>query len=244
MKAWLEKQDAYTLHRPLRKRFPRNPYTVNNINNIWEIDILDLSSLTKINNNYRYLLQVTDVFSKYLHSVPLRTKTGKEVAAALESTFKDPKYTKPIRRRPVWVRTDKGKEFLDTQFQALLKREGIEFEVCRNPNVKCAVVERVKRTLRDKLHRYFTYKNTCYLDVLPKFIEGYNAGVHSSTCMAAADVRDTDVLTIWNKMRGKATRRRSLRKPKFRVGQHVRISKEMKFAKGDEQNYTRGFQNA
>jgi len=77
---------------------------------------LDLSSLKKFNNNYRYLLQVIDVFSKYLHSVPLRTKTGKEVAAALESIFKDPKYTKPIRRRPVWVRTDKVKEFLNTQF--------------------------------------------------------------------------------------------------------------------------------
>jgi len=38
----------------------------------------------------------------------------------------------------VWVRTDKGKEFLNTQFQTLLKREGIEFQVCRNPDIKCA----------------------------------------------------------------------------------------------------------
>ena len=57
--------------------------------------------------------------------------------------------------------------------------------------------------------------------------------------MAPADVRDTDVLTIWNKMRDKAARTRRLSRPKFRVGQHVRISKEkMKFAKGGEQNYT------
>jgi hypothetical protein len=27
--AWLEKQDAYTLYRPVRKRFQRNTYTVN-----------------------------------------------------------------------------------------------------------------------------------------------------------------------------------------------------------------------
>ena len=46
-------------------------------------------------NNYRYLLQVIDVFLKYLHSVPLRTKTGKEVAAALESIFKDPNTQNP-----------------------------------------------------------------------------------------------------------------------------------------------------
>ena len=78
IKEWLETQDAYMLHRPLRKRFPRNPYTVNNIDDVWELDTLDLSSLKKF-NNYRYLLQVTDVFSKYLHSVPLRTKTGKKL---------------------------------------------------------------------------------------------------------------------------------------------------------------------
>jgi len=228
------------MHRPLRKPFPRNPYTVNNIDDVWEIDILDLSSLKKYNNNHRYLLQVIDVFSKYLHSIPLRTKTGKEVAAALESILHDPRYTKLIRRRPVWVRTDKGKEFLNTQFQTLLKREGIEFQVCRNPDVKCAVVERVNRTLRDKPYRYFTYKNTYrYIDILPKFVKGCNATVHSTTGMAPSDLRDTEVLTICNKMRGKADRERRLSKLKFRVGHHERISKEKaKFAKGGEQNYT------
>jgi hypothetical protein len=45
---WLETQDAFTLHRPVRKRFPRNPYTVNNFDDVWEPDILDLSSLKKI----------------------------------------------------------------------------------------------------------------------------------------------------------------------------------------------------
>jgi len=45
VKAWLETQDAYTMHRPVRKRFPRNPYTVNNIDEVLEIDILDLLSL-------------------------------------------------------------------------------------------------------------------------------------------------------------------------------------------------------
>ena len=35
-----------------------------------------------------------------------------------------------------------------------------------------------------------------YIDVLPKFVKGYNATVHSTTGMAPADVTDTDVLTI------------------------------------------------
>ena len=137
------------------------------------------------------------------------------------------------------MRTDKGKEFLNTHFQTLLKREGIEFQVCRNPDVKCAVVERVNRKLRDKLYRYFTYKNTYrYKDVVPEFVKVYNATVHSTTGIAPGNVRDTDLLTIWNKMKGKADRARRLGKLKFRVGQHVRISKEkVKFAKGGKQNY-------
>jgi hypothetical protein len=45
LKAWLETQDSYTLHRPIRKRFSRNPYTVSNIGDVWEADIMDLTSL-------------------------------------------------------------------------------------------------------------------------------------------------------------------------------------------------------
>jgi len=57
--------------------------------------------------------------------------------------------------------------------------------------------------------------------------------------MAPRSVRDTDVLTIWNKTREKADRTRRLSKLNFRVGQHVRISKEkVKLTKGVEQNYT------
>jgi len=36
VKPWLEQQDAYTLHRLVRKRFPRNPYSVDNNMDVWE----------------------------------------------------------------------------------------------------------------------------------------------------------------------------------------------------------------
>ena len=67
----------------------------------------------------------------------------------------------------------------------MLKNEGIQFQVCRNPDVKCSIIETVQRTIRDRLHKYFTYKNTHrYIDVLQKFVEGYNNIVHSTTGMA------------------------------------------------------------
>jgi len=39
--AWLSEQDAYKLHRPVMKRFTRNPYTVSNVLDAWECDLLD-----------------------------------------------------------------------------------------------------------------------------------------------------------------------------------------------------------
>jgi hypothetical protein len=96
---------------------------------------MDLTSLKKYNDNYKYIPQVIGVFSKYLHSVPLRSKTGAAVASAFKAILLDPRYSKPMRMRPVWVRTDKGKEFLNAEFQVLIKRAGIQFQICKNPTL-------------------------------------------------------------------------------------------------------------
>jgi len=128
---------------------------------------------------------------------------------------------------------------LNKHFQEMLKREGIQFQVCRNPDVKCCVIERAHRTIRDRPYKYFTYKNTYrYIDVLPKFVRAYNDTVHSATGMAPSRVSDSDVLAIWKRMEA---RRRGVRlaKAKFRVGQHLLISKQKnKFDKSAEQNFS------
>jgi len=226
IKTWLQKQEAYTLHRQVRKRFPRNPHSVNNILEVFECDLVDVQALSKHNEGHRYLLTVIDVFSKFLHIVPLKSKTGNDVIAAFRLVLQDPKYLKPFKRPPVWVCTDKGKEFLNSTFQNLLKHEGIEFQVCRNPNIKCSVVERAQRTIRDKLYKFFTLKNTYrYIEVLEDFVAGYNTAVHSSTGMAPVSVTDSDVLAIWKRMQNKQGKVR-IKKAQYSVGQHVRISKE------------------
>jgi hypothetical protein len=99
--------------------------------------------------------------------------------------------------------------------------------------------ERAHRTIRDKLYKYFTYKNTYrFIDVLQQLVRGDNATVHSTTDNAPARVTDSDVLTIWQRM-NKKRNKIPIVQPRVCVGQHVRIRKEkMRFAKGGEQNYT------
>jgi hypothetical protein len=87
---WLSGQDTYTLHKPARKRFPRSPYTVTNID-IWEMDLADLSSLSRYNDKHKYLLNVIDIFSRYALSVPRKEKTGTSITAGLKSLFQNRK---------------------------------------------------------------------------------------------------------------------------------------------------------
>jgi len=86
----------------------------------------------------------------------------------------------------------------------MLKREGIQFQVCKNPDFKCSVVERSHTTIGDSLYKYFTYKNSYrYIDVLSKFVKAYNDAVHSTTGMAPSRVTDSEVLAICKKMEGR-----------------------------------------
>ena len=115
------------------------------------------TGLRKIKDNHRYILSFVDVFSKFLYMILVKTKSGRLVALALRSIFDERKYSS---RRPIWVRTNKGKEFLNNPIQDTFRDEGgIQVQVCTNPDLKCAVVESVHRTIRDRLYKYFTLKH-------------------------------------------------------------------------------------
>ena len=139
------------MHKPLRHRYHRNPYIVYNILDVWECDLINVPSLSKFNDNNKYLLTVIDIFSKFLHIIPLKSKMTPTVTSAYLPILKDPKYSIPLRRRPISLRRDKGKEFFNKHLQNMLKREDIQFQVCRNPDVKYSIIEITLRTIRDRL---------------------------------------------------------------------------------------------
>jgi len=110
---------------------------------------------------------------------PLKAKNGPAVDSEFPSIFNDyPKFS----RRPVWVRTDKGNEIQNEKFQGILRDENIQFQVCKKHHVKCAVIELPHLSIRHRLPKYFTYKNTFrYIDVLPTIVRAYNDTVHPTS---------------------------------------------------------------
>ena len=77
---WARKQDTYTLHRDARKRFPTRPYRTKGIDYQWQADLVEMIPHAADNNDYKYILIVIDIFSRYAWAQPMKNKTPSEVS--------------------------------------------------------------------------------------------------------------------------------------------------------------------
>ncbi|KAF2885840.1 hypothetical protein ILUMI_20333 [Ignelater luminosus] len=229
---WLQKQDAYTIHKPIIRKFPRNKYIVSNIFELWQADLCDMRNLSNYNDGINYILRVIDVFSKKAWAMPLKHKTSTEVINAFKQVFDASGHT------PKHLQTDKGKDFLAQPVQRFFNEHNINFYVANNPDVKAAGVERFNRTLKMYMFRYFTYANSRrYVDVLNSLLDGYNNRHRSSIKMAPNEVNHKNVFEVWNNLYRKGVG--LMRKPRFKENQLVRISRSKNiFEKGYANNWS------
>src|SRR5258706_14286578 len=79
VKKWLQGQRAYTLHKPVNHRFQRRRVLAYDRNELWEADLVQMLGEAPVNDNYKYILTVIDVLTKYAYAVPLITKTPDEI---------------------------------------------------------------------------------------------------------------------------------------------------------------------
>ena len=185
-----------------------------------------MQAFSKYNKGVKYLLTVIDVFSKYGWIMPLKNKTGMEVASALEKIFKERKPEK------LWV--DKGLEFYNKYVNKLVTLYSTENEE------KSSVVERWNRTMKEKMFKYFTANSTRkYIDVLDDLVDRYNNTLHSSIGMTPTQASEKkNEVEVWRNLYGdyRPPKRKA---PKFKVGDKVRITrKKQTFEKGYTPRWT------
>ena len=134
--------------------------------------------------------------------------------------------------------TDQGTEFFNRHFKALMK-EDIELYNTFN-ETKASMVERLIRTLKTKLWRYFTAKKTMrYIDLLPDLVHSYNHSVHRSIKMKPAQVTADNEKQVWHTLYDNRDTSKP-RRYKFKIGDQVRISKiNRTFEKGYLPNFSK-----
>ena len=214
---WLGKQLAYSLNRPMRRRFPTRKYRARGINALWQMDLMEMIPYARINKGYRYILTCIDVFSRYARAVPVKSKSAKDMVEAVESMLED--------TQPKSLQTDLGKEFYNGSVKNVLNAYGINHYSVFS-QYKAALVERFNRTLRGRLGKYFIkIGKKVWIDVLPKIIHAYNHSEHRGlNGMRPIDVVTTmDDLNTW--LMQYDEKRRKKKRPKYKIGDFVRISK-------------------
>lgn len=235
---WLDSSDTYTLHKPTRKNFARRMYNVSGIDDVWEADLIDVRALSTYNNRNSYLLTVIDVLSKFAWIEPIKDKTSASVAVAFGHIL-----ARSSGRVPRVLQTDRGKEFIGSSFQKLLKEKNIFFRLARNPDIKAAIVERFNRTIKERLWRYFTHsRSKRYVDVLQSVIYAYNHSQHSATKFAPCNVNRKNADLAYANLQHRYGYKNHTKNisAKYKRGDLVRISSaKAAFAKGYEGGWSK-----
>lgn len=226
---WLNQQWTYALHKPIKRKFPYRQYMSRGVNEQWQCDLIEMQTHSRENQGYRYILCIVDIFSRFAYARPLKTKTGLDVAQALESIFSIAK--------PKYLQTDQGKEFYNHHVQTLLQKHNIQlFSVFSDK--KAAIVERFQRTLQERLYRAFTFQgNYKWLEILPNLIDSYNNSYHRSIKTKPILVNKENETDVWINQYSKL--KKPFKLPKFKIGDVVRIPKHKNlFDKGYIEKWT------
>ena len=216
LKNWLSTQNVYTRHKPIVKQFPRNQVITRGIDDLWQIDLADLQKISKFNDNNRYLVTCIDVFSKFAWVVPIKNKKSDTVLEAFKFIVNS------SGRKPNFLQSDQGTEFLNSKFKEYLSEIDVGFYYV-NSELKASVIERFNRTIKEKIYKYFTLKNTeRYIDILDTLIQTYNNSYHRSIKTLPSKVNKENEKTIHQILYKKDSRDKVFN---FEVGQTVRITK-------------------
>ena len=153
----------------------------------WSADLIDKSSLSKYNNNYKFILTVIDIFTKYAWAIPLKNKSGLSITNGFKTILSE-------GRKPEKLWVDRGSEFYNKTFKSLLKEyetgkaaSGIELYSTYS-DLKAVFIERFNRTLLHIINKpMFINGDGNWVNILNDAVVTYNNNIHSTINMTPVD---------------------------------------------------------
>ena len=169
----------------------------------------------KFDKEFRFLLCVIDIFSKYAWVVPVKDKKSVSIVDAFQKILNNSNR----KRNTIWV--DKGSEFYNNSFKKWLKDNDIEKHSIHNEG-KSVVAVKCIRLVKTKIYKYMTsVSKNVYIDKLDDKVGEYNNTYHRTIKMKPVDVKDTTHIDFKKEVNDKD--------PTFKVGDHLRIYKYKKY---------------
>ena len=199
----------------------------------WSADLIDKSSISKNNNNYKFILTVIDIFTKYAWAIPLKNKSGLSITNGFKIVLVEHPQGGSESRKPEKLWVDRGSEFYNKTFKSLLK----EYETklySTYSDLKAVFVERFNRTLLHIINKpMFINDDGNWVNILNDTVITCNNNIHSTINMTPVDASN-------NPDKVKYTFSFKNNKPKLKVGDYVRnADKRNIFSKGYTSKWNR-----
>ena len=115
IESWLETQPVYTKYKRVKVKYPHCKVLSRGLRYQYQADLVDYCALKRDNHSYTFLLTIIEIFSRLALAIPIKSKKGPHVAAALERAFK-------VMKPPRKLQTDMGKEFDNFHIKRVLNR--------------------------------------------------------------------------------------------------------------------------
>ena len=176
--------------------------------------------ISKFNREFRFLLCVIDIFSKYAWIVSSKDKKGITITNAFQKILKE------SNRKPNKIWVDRGREFHNSSIKKWLKDNNIKMYSIHNEEIS-VIAKRFIRTLKTKIYKYMiSISKNVYINKLDDIVTEYNNTYHRKIEMKPVDVKDNTYIDSMELHSND-------KDPKSKVGDHARISKYKDiFAKG------------
>lgn len=198
----------------------------------FQCDLMFYKEEKQQNHGYIGILLCIDITSRYLFAYPIKNKNNETMMELMREFISEAK--------PINITTDMGQEFNSRSIDKLMSDNKVKHWV-KDPTDRTSLgkIDRVCRTMRDKIERYRTaYDTKNWYDVIDKLVKNYNNSEHSK-------LNGNTPAQVWKdkekqKQIDRQERRQSypalMNMMNFNIGDKVRVLKRSRAKRGNTFN--------
>ena len=196
-------------------------------------DLIDKTSLSKCNNNYKFILTVIDIFTKYAWAIPLKNKSCLSITNGFKTILSEGSQggSESRNQEKFWV--DRCREFYNKTFKSLLKEHETKLYSTYS-DLKAVFIEKFNRTFLHIINKsIFINGDGNWVNILNDAVITYNNNINSIINMTPVDASNNPDKVRYYVKSNKAT-------PKIKVSDYVIIAdKRNIFSNGYTSNWNR-----
>ena len=228
VKSFLEKQKS----RQFKAYRGFNSYVASKPLQELQIDLGDFTASSAVNDGFRYVFLAVDIFTKFIHCVPVKDKKTPESIRAFNEILEKIGI-------PENIMSDREGAWESTEFIRLLNQHKINHIISNTPPpFSERAVQEIKNMIFARLEGLEIDKQN-WTDVLPAVLKKYNNRIHGTIEMSPIDARKPDnQIQVYMNIRQKAQFKRKY--PKLNLSDQVRTYiKPHTFKKGYQSSWSR-----